>query len=156
MPRRIAPLSADARIAEIPNQIGKCLPIAHKWNPFTRFFWSENRFELGQHCVRQSCILMMHAVIGFVQQSVSKHTAKPAFRHDAASRAVHSVTGKPDMLDVFAPVLEICRNQRRNQIQPKKIFPNAPKSDGSDNGRPHRDCQGQLRPNSSSYLSTSD
>ena len=51
---------------------------------------------------------------------------EPAFRHDATSGAVHGVPGQSHMFDVFAPALEIRRNQRGHQVQPKEIFPNTP------------------------------
>src|SRR4051812_48800690 len=106
--------------------------------------------------MRQTGILMMDAVIRLMEQGVSEDMAKPAFRDDAASGAVHGVTEQTEMFDVFAPGLEICRNQRRREVEPEKIFPNAKKSDRRHDGGPHYDSQGQLYPNSSSHLPASN
>ena len=79
--------------------------------------------------MRKSGILMMHAVVRFVKQRVSKQTAEPALRHNASGRAIYGVAGQPDVFDVFAPALKICRYQSRDQIQPEKIFPRPKKCD---------------------------
>ena len=149
-------MRADAGIAEAANQIRKRLPIADEGSQFAWLFWNEDRSELGQHPVRQSGILMMHAVIRFVQQRVSKDMTEPAFRHDAASGAVYGVSHQSEMLDVLPPGLEISRDHRRHEVEPNEICPNAPKRDGRDNGRPRDGGQRQLQPNSPSHFSASD
>src|SRR5437588_3932823 len=60
------------------------------------------------------------------------------------------------MLHVFPTALEICRNHRRHQIKPEKIFPDPKKSDRRVNGRPDYNGHGQLEPDSPSHFPTTD
>jgi hypothetical protein len=106
--------------------------------------------------MRQSGILMMHPVIRFVQQRVSKETTEPTFRYDTASRAVHGIPGQPEMFDVFAPALEIRRDHRRCQVEPKEIFPTTPKRERPQNSRPRNEGEGKLQPNSPPHFPTSN
>src|SRR2546423_6554007 len=99
---------------------------------------------------------MVHAVIRFVEQGVSKEMTEPTLRHDTASRAVHGITCQPEVFDILAPALEICRNHRRHQVKPEKIFPDPKKRDRRVNGRPDYNCHGQLEPDSPSHFPTPD
>jgi hypothetical protein len=67
--------------------------------------------------------LVMNTVKRFVQQTEREKTSKQASGDNAAGRAIHRVSGHPDVLDVFSPALKIRRQKRRGEIQPKKIPP---------------------------------
>ena len=106
--------------------------------------------------MRQPGIGVVHAVIRFVEQRVSKEMPEPASRHDAASGAVHSVSGEPEMFDVLAPVLEIGRNHRRGEVNPEPIFPDAKKRDCREDGGPDNEGKGKLQPDSPSDFPAAD
>ena len=80
--------------------------------------------NLRKNAMRQSGILMMDAVIWFVEQRVSEKTTEPAFRHDAARRAVHCVSGQPEcstylrQLWRLAAIIAGTRYSQRKYFQP--------------------------------------
>ena len=106
--------------------------------------------------MRQSGILMVDTVVRLVQQSVGKDTSKPALRHNAPGGTVYRVAGQADVLDVFAPALQIRRDDRRRQIHPKEIFPQAEESDGRDQESPEDSGETQFFPNSPPHLAAPD
>src|SRR5205814_9110020 len=106
--------------------------------------------------MRKSGILMMHAVVRFVKQRVSKQMAEPALRHNASGRAIHGIAGQANVFDVFAPALKICRYQSRHQIHPEKIFPHPKKANSSQNDSPDDSREGKHSPNSPSHLASTD
>ena len=149
-------MRANARIAETAEQIRKCLPIADERSQFAWFFWHKDRGEFGQPPMRQRGIFVMHAMIRFVQERVSEEMTEPASRHDAASGAVHRVSGEPEMFDVLPPVLEIGRDHRRDEVKPEPIFPDAKGRDRRENRRPDHERQNKLQPDSSSHFPAAD
>ena len=75
--------------------------------------------------MRQTGTLMMNSVKGFVEQRESDQPPHPAIGDDAASRAIYRIARHPDVLDVLAPVLQISRQDRRREIHPNEISPEA-------------------------------
>src|SRR4029077_20536748 len=132
------------------------LSIAHEWSHVVGSFRCEHRGELRQHTMRKSGILMMHAVVRFVKQRVSKQMAEPALRHNASGRAIHGIAGQANVFNVFAPALKICRYQSRDQIHPEEIFPHPKKRDCSQDGSPDNNRERKLSPNSPSHLAATD
>src|SRR5262245_52393637 len=153
---RIAPLRSDARIRQAADQVRQRLSIAHEWSHVVGSFWCEDGGKLRQHAMRKSGILMMHAVVRFVKQRVSKQMAEPALRHNASGRAIHGIAGQANVFDVFAPALKICRYQSRDQIHQEEIFPHPQKRDRAQNASPDNNRECKLSPNSPSHLVAAD
>ena len=68
---------------------------------------------------------MMNSMKRFVKQRESNQPPQPAFRDDAPSYAIYRVARHPDVLNVLAPVLQISRQDRRREIHPNEISPEA-------------------------------
>ena len=68
---------------------------------------------------------MMNSMKRFVKERERNQPSHPAIRDDAASRAIYRVARHPDVLDVLAPVLQISRQNRRREIHPNEISPEA-------------------------------
>ena len=68
---------------------------------------------------------MMNAMKRLVQERESHQPPHPTVGDDAASRAIYRVARHPDVLDVLAPVLQISRQDRRREIHPNEISPEA-------------------------------
>ena len=96
--------------------------------------------------MRQAGTLMMHSMKWLMEQRKGHQPSQPAFRDDAAGRAIHRGSGHPDVLDVFAPALEICGQKRRRDIHPDEILPEIECRDRPQNVSPGDCGQCQLHP----------
>ena len=99
---------------------------------------------------------MMNAVKWFVKERESNQSPQPAFRDDAPSCAIYRVARHSNVLDVFAPTLQISRQDCRREIHPEEIFPQAECCDRPENKRPGHNCQRQFRPNAPANTLASD
>ena len=106
--------------------------------------------------MRQTGTLMMNSVKWFVKERESNQPPQPAFRDDAPSCAIYRVARHPNVLDVFAPTLQISRQDCRREIHPEEIFPQAECCDRPENKRPGHNCQRQFRPNALANALASD
>src|SRR4029077_6801479 len=61
-----------------------------------------------------------------------------------------------NVLDVFAPTLQISRQDCRREIHPDEVFPQAECCDHPKNKRPGRNDQRQFRPNAAAHTLASD
>ena len=116
---------SDARICKTTHQFNQSITITRIRGSFARFFRPQFFHVLGQNGVRKAGTLMMNAVKWFVKERESNQSPHPTLCDDAPGCAIYRVARHSDVLDVFAPVLQVGRQDCRHEIQPKKIFPQA-------------------------------
>jgi hypothetical protein len=90
---RDAPLGSRTRVSQAADEVAEGAPIAGEWWAFTRSCWREHRSKLGQFCVRESRVPVMHAMIRLVEQSETREPPKPPVGYDASRGTVHRRAG---------------------------------------------------------------
>ena len=75
---RDAPLGSHARVSQTADEIPKSVPIAGEGWAFARSCGREHRSKLGQFCMRESGMPVMHTVIRLMEQCETRKPAKPS------------------------------------------------------------------------------
>ncbi len=101
----------------------ECVSIAWKWLNLLRSLRLQLRGKPGQFRMWQSDVKMVQPVVWLVQQGERYQPTLPAECDDAAGGAVDRIACEADVFDVFAPALEISRDERGHQIHPQEIGP---------------------------------
>src|SRR6476661_6441920 len=96
------------------------VPITRVRLRFIRDFRVQNRGVLGQDGVRQGGAFMMDSMKRLVQERKGGQSPRPTICDDASGGAVHGGSSQTDVLDVFAPALEIGGQKSGKEVHPNE------------------------------------
>src|SRR4051794_148679 len=102
--------------------------------------------------MRQAGAQVVHGMKRLVQQREGKQAAGPSFGHNAASGALGGVPAQAHMLYIFAPALEIPRNDGRSEEDPCEIGPDMEPGDRTVKQAIKDGNERKLHPDPAAYL----
>ncbi len=101
---------------------------------------------LGEIVVGEAGLLVVDAVVGLVEEREGEPASEAGARDDVASGAIDRVAGEADVLDVFAPALEIAGDEGGDGENAEEVGPDAENGYEGENEDPSYDDDGELDP----------